>query len=103
MDLTDKCSSLQTSSRPRELGGSFSSRRGHGAQLSISDTNHHVTEAIGDMYGDDDYGNSYFEPANTNTRSRPVPSSNGYITTKSHTVPTVLPSQRNNHFDHAPL
>lgn len=26
------------------------------AQISISDDNHHVTEAIGDMYGDSDYG-----------------------------------------------
>ncbi|KAL2069873.1 hypothetical protein VTL71DRAFT_14552 [Oculimacula yallundae] len=46
---------MKTSSRPREIGGSFASRRGHAPQLSISDTNHHVTEAIGDMYGDDDY------------------------------------------------
>ncbi|KAH9211898.1 hypothetical protein DL95DRAFT_341184 [Leptodontidium sp. 2 PMI_412] len=46
---------MKTSSRPREIGGSFASRRGHVPQLSISDTNHHVTEAIGDMYGDDDY------------------------------------------------
>ncbi|KAL6154216.1 hypothetical protein ACJQWK_01399 [Exserohilum turcicum] len=28
-------------------------RRGHTPQLSISDDNHHVTEAIGDMYGGD--------------------------------------------------
>lgn len=36
------------------------SRRGHTAQISISDTNHHVTEAIGGMYGsdDDDYASS---------------------------------------------
>ena len=27
-------------------------RRGHTAQISISDDNHHVTEAIGDLYGD---------------------------------------------------
>ncbi|PBP18168.1 hypothetical protein BUE80_DR011146, partial [Diplocarpon rosae] len=41
---------------PREVGGNFASRRGHAPQqLSISDTNHHVTEAIGDMYGEDDY------------------------------------------------
>jgi hypothetical protein len=116
---------LQTSSRPRELGGSFSSRRAHGAQLSISDTNHHVTEAIGDMYGDDDYGihdsrplsfvnsplsesvdfgnTAHFEPTNSSTRSRPMASPNGYAAKKSHTAPPVLPSQRNNHFDHAQL
>jgi hypothetical protein len=125
MALADKCSPSQTSSRPRELGGSFSSRRGHGPQLSISDTNHHVTEAIGDMYGDDDYGlrdsrplsfvssplsenvdfgNSYFDGSvNSSSRSRPLTSPNGNITTKSHTVPAVLPSQRNNHFEHGQL
>jgi len=46
---------MMTSSRPRgAVGGSFASRRGHGSQLSISDPSHHVTEAIGTMYGDDD-------------------------------------------------
>src|SRR6266699_2732559 len=47
---------MQTSSRPRDAGGSssFASRRGHGTQLSISDPSHHVTEAIGTLYGDSD-------------------------------------------------
>ncbi|KAF2098272.1 hypothetical protein NA57DRAFT_57431 [Rhizodiscina lignyota] len=40
------------SDRARELERVYQSRRGHAAQLSISDDNHHVTEAIGDMYGD---------------------------------------------------
>lgn len=31
-------------------------KRGHAPQLSISDDNHHVTEAIGDLYGDYHYG-----------------------------------------------
>ena len=45
----------QTSSRPRgDVGGSFASRRGHTNQLSISDPSHHVTEAIGTLYGDED-------------------------------------------------
>ncbi|KAJ3465207.1 hypothetical protein MRS44_005865 [Fusarium solani] len=44
--------SLQTSSRPRgDVGDSFARRRGH---LSISDPSHHVTEAIGTLYGDED-------------------------------------------------
>ncbi|KAK2594687.1 hypothetical protein QQS21_007596 [Conoideocrella luteorostrata] len=44
-----------TSSRPRdEAAGSFSGRRGHTSQLSISDPSHHVTEAIGTLYGDED-------------------------------------------------
>ncbi|KAK8136512.1 hypothetical protein PG984_004452 [Apiospora sp. TS-2023a] len=43
-----------TSSRPRDAGGSFSSRRGHANQLSISDPSHHITETIGTLYGDDD-------------------------------------------------
>ncbi|KAH8170834.1 activator of mitotic machinery cdc14 phosphatase activation c-term domain-containing protein [Sarocladium implicatum] len=44
-----------TSSRPAgDLGGSFATRRGHSSQLSISDPSHHVTEAIGTLYGDED-------------------------------------------------
>jgi hypothetical protein len=48
---------IQTSSRLRDPGGGYRERerRGHGPQLSISDDNHHVTEAIGDMYGESDY------------------------------------------------
>ncbi|CZT46005.1 related to SNF5-component of SWI/SNF transcription activator complex [Rhynchosporium secalis] len=46
---------MKTTSRPRDIGESFASRRGHAPQISISDSSHHVTEAIGDMYGDDDY------------------------------------------------
>jgi hypothetical protein len=116
---------IQTSQRPRELGGNFNNRRGHVAQLSISDTNHHVTEAIGDMYGDDDeYGQkdprplsfvasplsdtaevstSYFDGANgsklqkpRSPSSRPGASPNGHVTGKSQTLPIVLPSQRSN-------
>lgn len=46
---------MMTSSRPRgDVGGSFASRRGHTSQLSISDPSHHVTEAIGTLYGEDD-------------------------------------------------
>lgn len=46
---------MMTSSRPRgNVGGSFANRRGHANQLSISDPSHHVTEAIGTMYGDED-------------------------------------------------
>ncbi|RSL97279.1 hypothetical protein CEP52_011011 [Fusarium oligoseptatum] len=43
---------MMTSSRPRgDVGDSFARRRGH---LSISDPSHHVTEAIGTLYGDED-------------------------------------------------
>ena len=45
---------VQTSSRPRDVGDNFPGRRGHASQLSISDPSHHVTEAIGTLYGDDD-------------------------------------------------
>lgn len=48
------CRLCQTSSRPRGDVGSNLARRGHGSQLSISDPSHHVTEAIGTLYGDDD-------------------------------------------------
>ena len=37
-------------------------KRGHAPQISISDDNHHVTEAIGDMYGDHHYGNLSSRP-----------------------------------------
>ncbi|RDL36568.1 Uncharacterized protein BP5553_05920 [Venustampulla echinocandica] len=105
---------------PREIGGSFASRRGHVAQLSISDTNHHVTEAIGDMYGDDDYskpdsrplsfvssplneavdeGNSYVDY----NKNRARPTMNGNAGKKAHTSPALLQSQRHNPPDKAPL
>ncbi|KAI0129420.1 hypothetical protein BJ170DRAFT_270860 [Xylariales sp. AK1849] len=45
---------MMTSSRPRDVGSSFASRRGHANQLSISDSSHHITETIGTLYGDDD-------------------------------------------------
>ena len=45
---------MKTSSRLRSTGESFPNRRGHGSQLSISDPSHHVTEAIGILYGDSD-------------------------------------------------
>ena len=43
----------QTSTRPREPGASFATRRGHLPQLSISSPDHHPTEAIGSLYDDD--------------------------------------------------
>ncbi|KAJ5899552.1 hypothetical protein N7495_004296 [Penicillium taxi] len=36
-----------------EAGGGHAARRAHTTHLSISDPNHHVTEAIGHMYNDD--------------------------------------------------
>ncbi|KAH0545237.1 hypothetical protein FGG08_000691 [Glutinoglossum americanum] len=46
---------MQTSSRTRDFGGLPPTKRTHVPQLSISDDNHHVTEAIGDMYGNMDF------------------------------------------------
>ena len=40
--------------------------RKHTPQISISDDNHHVTEAIGGMYGSDD--DDYLTPSNRNSR-----------------------------------
>ncbi|KAJ5452937.1 hypothetical protein N7445_001120 [Penicillium cf. griseofulvum] len=45
---------MQASTSAHEAGG-HATRRGHAAHLSISDPSHHVTEAIGHMYDDDDY------------------------------------------------
>ncbi|KAH6629102.1 hypothetical protein C7974DRAFT_393842 [Boeremia exigua] len=39
--------------RARELERVYQMRRGHVPHISISDDNHHVTEAIGDLYGGD--------------------------------------------------
>jgi Activator of mitotic machinery Cdc14 phosphatase activation C-term len=53
--VTDKDPS-QSTARRQQPGPSFAARagRGHIPQLSISDDNHHVTEAIGGMYDDDE-------------------------------------------------
>ncbi|KAK5724486.1 hypothetical protein LTR15_004531 [Elasticomyces elasticus] len=48
---------MQPSARQQELEKLYESRkssRGHVPQISISDNNHHVTEAIGSYYGDGD-------------------------------------------------
>ncbi|KAK2761733.1 hypothetical protein FQN54_001561 [Arachnomyces sp. PD_36] len=45
---------FHTSTTPSEASSGYTGRRGHAPHLSISDDNHHVTEAIGYMY-DDDY------------------------------------------------
>ncbi|BCR92673.1 putative telomere silencing protein Zds1 [Aspergillus chevalieri] len=44
-----------SSTSAAEAGGGYATRRGHGPHLSISDPSHHVTEAIGHMYDDDEY------------------------------------------------
>ncbi|ELR06131.1 hypothetical protein VC83_01500 [Pseudogymnoascus destructans] len=123
---------MKATPRPRELGGSFKSRSRHGAQLSISDTNHHVTEAIGDMYGDDDdwkresrplsfissplnqppeSDEAYFSNSNWTTEPltgrrnagpRPQLQVNGGPAGKSHTLPAAHPSHRNAVIDVAP-
>ncbi|CZR51982.1 related to SNF5-component of SWI/SNF transcription activator complex [Phialocephala subalpina] len=143
---------MKTSSRPRgEIGGSFANRRGHVPQLSISDTNHHkfsawspilledillilpsVTEAIGDMYGDDDYSKRdsrplSFMPESIETKSfvtsplhessepggsyidvnssssRPSPNASGKTAKKAHTSPAMLQSPRSASFEKATL
>ena len=127
--MTNCSTPLQTSSRPREIGGSFASRRGHGTQLSISDTNHHVTEAIGDMYGDDDYSkrdsrplsfvgsplhesidpeDAYFDTelhqtSSRESKPRPSPHVNGNSGKKSHTSPAMMQSPRSNTFEKGQL
>lgn len=63
-----------SSDRARELERVYQMRRGHAPQISISDDNHHVTEAIGDMYG----GDSDTEPSRRTSRPLSfVPSPNG--------------------------
>ena len=53
------------------MGGGYAGKRGHIPQLSISDENHHVTEAIGDMYGEHHYGNHDSRPLSFVTSTGP--------------------------------
>lgn len=64
--------SAQSTTTTRPLGSErHPSRRGHAPQISISDTNHHVTEAIGGMYGSDD--DEYPNPSPQHTgKNRPL-------------------------------
>ncbi|EAT79381.2 hypothetical protein SNOG_13054 [Parastagonospora nodorum SN15] len=72
--LTTSPHSPQANDRARELERVYQMRRGHVPQISISDDNHHVTEAIGDLYG----GDSDTEPSRRNSRPLSfIPSPNG--------------------------
>jgi hypothetical protein len=54
--LTASRATEQAAHRALELERVYQGRRhAHSHNLSISDENHHITEAIGDMYGDDGY------------------------------------------------
>ncbi|KAG8630660.1 hypothetical protein KVT40_002279 [Elsinoe batatas] len=62
---------MQSTTTTRPLGSErHPSRRGHAPQISISDTNHHVTEAIGGMYGSDD--DDYPSPQQQIGKTRPL-------------------------------
>ncbi|KAL9121225.1 MAG: hypothetical protein Q9187_002220 [Circinaria calcarea] len=66
---------MRTTSRTHQYAGdTYPVKRGHAPQISISDDNHHVTEAIGDMYGDHHYGDSGARPLSF----LPSPRSNGF-------------------------
>jgi hypothetical protein len=72
--LTTSPHSPQANERARELERVYQMRRGHVPQISISDDNHHVTEAIGDLYG----GDSDTEPSKRSSRPLSfIPSPNG--------------------------
>ncbi|EOD50295.1 putative telomere silencing protein zds1 protein [Neofusicoccum parvum UCRNP2] len=45
----------QSDERARELERLYQARRGHAPSISISDDSHHITEAIGDMYGENEF------------------------------------------------
>ena len=66
--------SIQTTSRNPSFSGGYAAKRGHVPQLSISDDNHHVTEAIGNMYDDYDYGKHELRPLSFTASSPPGPS-----------------------------
>ncbi|QIX01440.1 hypothetical protein AMS68_006957 [Peltaster fructicola] len=45
---------MQASARQQELERLYNARKGHVPQISISDDSHHITEAIGSYYGDEE-------------------------------------------------
>lgn len=68
-------STLQPSTATRPIAERRTSKRGHAPQISISDSNHHVTEAIGGMYGsddEDDPGEHHHTTHPRASRSRPL-------------------------------
>ncbi|PNS14627.1 Protein zds1 [Sphaceloma murrayae] len=68
--IITQANSVQPTTTTRPLGSErHTSRRGHAPQISISDTDHHVTEAIGGMYGSDD--DDYPSPQQSG-KSRPL-------------------------------
>ncbi|KAF2825216.1 hypothetical protein CC86DRAFT_370964 [Ophiobolus disseminans] len=74
LDADHASAPSQANDRARELERVYQMRRGHVPQISISDDNHHVTEAIGDLYG----GDSDTEPSKRNSRPLSfIPSPNG--------------------------
>lgn len=66
----------QSTARKQQIGPSFAARsgRGHIPQLSISDDAHHVTEAIGGMYDDDEEHDNHRDSRPLNYES---PTTNG--------------------------
>ena len=63
----------QTSVRNYQFDGNHGAkRRGHVPQLSISDDNHHVTEAIGDLYGDHQNGRRHSRDSRDSRDSPPL-------------------------------
>ncbi|KAF1981982.1 hypothetical protein K402DRAFT_216009 [Aulographum hederae CBS 113979] len=48
--------------RARELEDLYRTRRGHAPQISISDDSHHVTEAIGNLYEDNEFSRRASRP-----------------------------------------
>lgn len=65
------------------MGGGYAGKRGHIPQLSISDENHHVTEAIGDMYGDHHYGTRDLRPLSFVTLTGPGGSQNSTVASRA--------------------
>jgi hypothetical protein len=62
--LTASLPPRQAAHRALELERVYESRRhAHTHNISISDDNHHITEAIGDMYGDDVYADPHHRHA----------------------------------------
>ncbi|KAI9711878.1 MAG: hypothetical protein M1828_001789 [Chrysothrix sp. TS-e1954] len=74
-------------------------RRRHNPQLSISDDNHHVTEAIGDMYGDSESIKSEGRPMSfvSSLHEEPMErrANNGEPTTHESSLARLISNERN--------
>ncbi|KAK5000759.1 ERMES complex Ca(2+)-binding regulatory GTPase gem1 [Elasticomyces elasticus] len=89
---------VHPSPRIGELEQRSQNRRGHVPQISISDDRHHVTEAIGGMYGDDDPNKHDSRPLSlSRSPTEAYENTHSYFQTRKNSPPrTPLAHTRSN-------